>query len=107
MRGVMTSTDWGGDDFRVQLPQDDLATLLLTRARIGLTRREQEVLGFLCHRLTDAEIAERLFISVRTVECHVARILDKLQATNRREAAAAALLFGLVALPGNDQGGAV
>ena len=53
----------------------------------GLTQREREVLDLLCLRLTNDEIAQRLAIGTRTVEHHVARILDKLQARNRREAA--------------------
>jgi DNA-binding CsgD family transcriptional regulator len=53
-----------------------------------LTRRERQVLGLLCQRLTDAEIAERFFLSQRTVEHHVARVLGKLGAANRRDAAA-------------------
>ena len=61
-----------------------------------LTFREQEVLALLCQRLTDAEIAERLFISPRTASRHVGNILGKLGATNRREAAAIAARRRLV-----------
>ena len=56
-----------------------------------LTEREREVLALLCQRLTDGEIGVRLFIGRRTVSTHVAHILAKLGATNRREAAAFAV----------------
>jgi len=62
-----------------------------------LTRREREVLGLLCQRLTDPEIAERLYLSPRTASKHVANILGKLGATNRREVAAMAARHGLSA----------
>jgi DNA-binding CsgD family transcriptional regulator len=61
-----------------------------------LTQREREVLALVCQRLTDVEIGDRLFISRRTASSHVAHILVKLSAENRREAAAIAVQRGLV-----------
>jgi DNA-binding CsgD family transcriptional regulator len=49
----------------------------------GVTRREAEVLAALTDRLTNAEIAARLFISVRTVESHVSSLLAKLGVGDR------------------------
>jgi DNA-binding NarL/FixJ family response regulator len=56
-----------------------------------LSRREREVLGLLAEAMTNAEIAERLFISAKTAEHHVSSILAKLQLRSRGEAAAFAL----------------
>jgi predicted ATPase/DNA-binding CsgD family transcriptional regulator len=53
--------------------------------RVGITAREREVLTLLGERLTNAEIGDRLFISVRTVESHVSSLLTKLGVANRRE----------------------
>ena len=56
-----------------------------------LTKREQEVLALLAEGLTNAEIAERLVVSRRTAEHHVANILGKLGLRSRAEAAAYAV----------------
>jgi DNA-binding CsgD family transcriptional regulator len=62
----------------------------------GLTEREVEVLRLLARRQTDKEIAEVLFLGPRTVQSHVAHILNKLGVANRREAATRADGLGLL-----------
>jgi DNA-binding CsgD family transcriptional regulator/tetratricopeptide (TPR) repeat protein len=62
---------------------------------LGLTRREREVLDLICARHTNAEIAQKLFISVKTVDHHVSAVLAKLGAPTRRAAAARAAKLGL------------
>lgn len=61
-----------------------------------LTRRELDILSALSHGLTDREIAQRLFISVRTVQSHMAHIYEKLHVHSRTEAALFAVQHGLV-----------
>ncbi|MDP9442249.1 MAG: helix-turn-helix transcriptional regulator, partial [Actinomycetota bacterium] len=56
----------------------------------ALTAREQQVLALLREGLTNAEIGERLFISAKTAEHHVGRVLTKLGVRSRAEAAAVA-----------------
>lgn len=68
-----------------------------TRANpLGLTARQADVLELLSHGLTNAEIADRLFISIRTVDHHVSAILAKLGASSRSEAAQTARSAALV-----------
>jgi DNA-binding CsgD family transcriptional regulator len=54
----------------------------------GLTRREREVLDLVRRNLTNEQIAERLVISVKTVDHHVSSVLAKLGATSRRQVSA-------------------
>jgi DNA-binding CsgD family transcriptional regulator/tetratricopeptide (TPR) repeat protein len=61
----------------------------------GLTGRQVEVLGLLSQGLTDAEIAEQLSLSAKTVGHHVSALLAKLGVGSRREAAAAARRLGV------------
>lgn len=65
-------------------------------AELGLTHRELEIVPFLVAGRTNAEIAQALVISPRTVGVHVSRILRKLGAARRTEAADLARRRGLV-----------
>jgi DNA-binding CsgD family transcriptional regulator len=62
----------------------------------NLTARELEVLALLSEGLGNHEIAQRLFLSPRTVEHHVGSILRKLGTPSRGQAAAEARRHGLV-----------
>lgn len=63
-----------------------------------LTERETDVLRLLARGLTNAELAERLFISEATARTHVSNILAKLNLTNRTQAALYALRYGIALL---------
>lgn len=62
-----------------------------------LTERELEVLQLIVEGASNAEIAEKLYITVGTVKTHVRNILNKLCADDRTQAAVRALRSGLVA----------
>ena len=62
----------------------------------GLTGRQIEVLRLLDGGLTNTELAERLYLSVKTVDHHVSAILAKLQVTKRRDAVKRARELGIV-----------
>ncbi|MFJ1707810.1 response regulator [Kitasatospora sp. NPDC088346] len=65
-----------------------------------LTGRELDVLALLGEGLSNAEIADRLFLGTGTVKDHISAILGKLGAANRVQAAVIAHRAGLVRTPG-------
>jgi predicted ATPase/DNA-binding CsgD family transcriptional regulator len=65
-------------------------------SHIHLSRREEEVLRLVSAGQSDREIAEELFLSVRTVEAHVTRIRTNLGVRTRTAAVTAAIAAGLM-----------
>jgi DNA-binding NarL/FixJ family response regulator len=99
----------GADDYVVKPYASDE---LLARVRVllrhnrrspvsasGLTAREQEILTLLAEGLAPDEIAERLYISTRTVGTHIEHVFRKLGVRTRAQAVAIAFREGLVELP--------
>jgi DNA-binding NarL/FixJ family response regulator len=62
----------------------------------GLTSRQVDVLKLVATGLTNAQIADQLVVSTRTVDHHVSAILTRLHVNSRREAAGQAVALGLV-----------
>jgi DNA-binding CsgD family transcriptional regulator len=76
------------------LPRGARRTTLRNPGR--LTARELEVLGLVAQGLHNGEIADRLYLSQRTVDTHVSAILRKLDVRTRSHASAEAVRLGLV-----------
>lgn len=72
---VVKGKQYLSEDASLTLRKDDATA-------IALTRREKEVLGLIADGMTNAAIAQKLFISVATVETHRKNLLAKLEAKN-------------------------
>jgi len=69
-----------------------------------LTERESEILKLVTSGMSNKEIAEKLFLSQRTVKAHLTNIFNKLNVASRSEAIVKGLQWGLVTLePTEDQ----
>jgi two-component system response regulator NreC len=78
------------DDYRLRLARDqeDAAELL--------TEREREVLQLIAEGKTNKEIAEALFLSIKTVQTHRAHIMEKLDAHDRTDLVKYAIRMGMI-----------
>jgi two-component system NarL family response regulator len=77
----------------------EMAALLTAFDEHGVSAREYQVLELMALGLRNQEIADRLFVSLRTVKAHVNAIMNKLDAQDRTEAVVTALRRGIIHLP--------
>jgi DNA-binding NarL/FixJ family response regulator len=80
------------------LPEEKPSTAILSSTSKhpgGLTSREVEVLELVAKGLTNFEVAQRLFISPRTIDTHLTSIYHKLGVSSRAAASRFALDHGL------------
>jgi DNA-binding CsgD family transcriptional regulator len=66
------------------------------RERLGVTKRELEILTLIASGLSNREIAERIFVSENTVKTHSSRLFEKLGARRRTQAVQLGQQFGLL-----------
>ncbi|MDQ7849574.1 MAG: response regulator transcription factor [Armatimonadota bacterium] len=62
----------------------------------GLTEREREILALIAEGLSNQEIAQKLFISIKTVQTHRTHIMEKLDLHNRAQLVRYAIRKGLI-----------
>jgi len=85
MAKVLVEESWGPRQPNPSAPQEPL------------TERETQVLRLIAHGYTTAEIAAELYLSVRTVEAHKTRLMEKLGVRGRRALVQIARQHGLLA----------
>jgi two-component system NarL family response regulator len=78
------------------IPRDIAARLAERMMRADLTTREMEILRMLAKGLTNKQIGHALGISDNTVKNHVNSIIEKLEVSDRTEAATTAIQRGLI-----------
>jgi NarL family two-component system response regulator LiaR len=77
-------------------PTPNFAADDTVRERLGITRRELEILELVARGLSNREIGETLFVSENTVKTHCSRAFDKLGARRRTQAVQRSKELGLL-----------
>lgn len=68
-----------------------------TLFKLGISRREWEVLSLMSEGLSNQEIADRLFLSLNTIKTHSSRLFEKLEVKRRTQAIEKGKRLGLLA----------
>lgn len=84
-----------GIEYALSAEEPSEATPSAPERPAGLTTREAEVLELVAQGLTNAQVAQRLFLSPRTVDTHLTSIYHKLGVGSRSAATRFALDHGL------------
>ncbi|UON84674.1 LuxR C-terminal-related transcriptional regulator [Dyadobacter chenwenxiniae] len=66
------------------------------QARLGLSKRELEVLGLIAEGLSNQEIAGALFVSLNTIKTHSSKLFEKLEVKSRTQAVEKAKRLSLI-----------
>lgn len=99
VREVAQGRDWFPPDIRARMAGGELAGAKAGDQATGvstLTSRETEVLQYLARGMTKKEIAATMHLSVKTVEGHAQKVMNKLNIHDRVELARYAIREGLV-----------
>lgn len=81
----------------IRVPATDFVFNEKEAERLGLSKREIEVLQFMAEGLSNQEIADKMFVSLNTIKTHTSNIFSKLDVKRRTAAIEAARKLGLVA----------
>lgn len=84
-----------GSIFPLESKSADHASYNINQLEIKITKREKEIIQYICDGLSNGEIGEKLYISERTVEGHRANILKKTSCKNTARLAIFAIKHGL------------
>ena len=82
IRTVVQDKPFIHEQIRNNMLNEVLSGTKVTSQGISLTKRELEILGLVAKEMTNQEIADKLFISVRTVETHRVNLTQKLGVHN-------------------------